>query len=124
MKTTAIILALFVSIASARAADDFKPHYWTTEHKIEVPALLIATGADAYFTDRNLESHGREYNPLARPFVGSRVSRCVYFPALSVLTVGGSWWLEKHHHERAANWLLRLQLGSETESAIFSGLPR
>ena len=112
-------LACLLLLASLASAQDRS--FWTPERKVEVPAFLAATATDAYFTNKNLSAGGTEHNPFTRSFTRTTASRVGYYSALSVATVGGAWLLDRKGHHRMANWLLRIQLGSEAGFAAYSG---
>lgn len=113
-----LVLAFFTDPCHAQD----KPSFWTTERKFEVPLFLAATGADAYFTNHNLAAGGTEHNPWTRVFTHTTGQRVGYYSGLAAVTVVGSYWLDRRGHHRAADWLLRIQLGSETGFAAYSGV--
>jgi hypothetical protein len=82
---------------------------------------LGTNGADAYFTNRNMNTrHFSEYDPLARPFTRSAA-------VLSIsqsFGVGGSLysesWLRSHHHKRWADALTAVQIAGHSCGAVVS----
>lgn len=64
---------------------------------------LGASGADAYFTNRNQQGpHAYELNPIARPFLKTTPSRVLYFSSGAALKITVPVLLRKRHHDRLA----------------------
>lgn len=83
---------------------------------------LAATGADAYYTNRNWESagHPHEINPIARPFVSTRGGRIAYFSATAALKIALPLELRKHGHPKLATVAAVLGIADNAEAAAVS----
>jgi hypothetical protein len=93
--------------------------FWTPQTIVTASALTAATGADAWATDRGFESgHWDEHNPLVPH---ARAGRLAYFSGTLAAGVAGAWLLHRYHHERLAQWAMRIQLGVEVQAAAWSG---
>lgn len=102
---------------------DAPSHHFAT--RASVSAWVTDAGAkafDAWGTDRTLSEGGRERDPIAKPFVGSRGGRIAYFGASLGLDIGGSYLLHRtgHHKlERILPWagaLMSFGYGAYTAS--------
>lgn len=48
---------------------------------------LGASGSDAYFTNRDMGRHFHENDPIARPFISSRMGAAAYFSATAAAQI-------------------------------------
>lgn len=77
---------------------------------LTIALQLAASGADAYYTDRNLSQDQsryvvREDNPVSRLFVQTRAGRVAYFSVTAGIKIALPQILRKHHHNRVARIL-------------------
>jgi len=81
------------------------------QSKTEVALQLLADGADAYATERNVAFRYQfhEADPVSRPFVTHGTPLlAAYFAADAGLKIGAEYWLTRHHHQKLAHvvgWL-------------------
>lgn len=113
---------VFVFLAATACAQvpDAPSHSLTTTDKVLLGGLVALNGADAWLTNQNMRSGGREDNPLARVFVsrGSGMT-AAYFAGATVLDV---WLVRKlnRHHPRIARAYLLSTIGLEGFCVISS----
>lgn len=82
---------------------------------------LASSGSDAYFTHRNaMTPRFHEYNPIARPFVGSTRGTVIYFGGGAALKIGAVCLLRKRGHQRFADALALAGIADNAGAAIFS----
>lgn len=93
-------------------------------------ALIGARGADAYFTDRNINHQpanwrGYETNPLQKPFVHGSAWLWSSQALQTAVTIEGAHLLRKHNHDHLADGLLIGDTALHVEGAIqsYKGLP-
>lgn len=79
---------------------------------------LAASGSDAYFTHRNLE-HGREDNPIVRPFVGNTSKQVIYFSSMAAMKIVIPHLVRKKH-SRMADVMAVAGIADNTEAAAWS----
>jgi hypothetical protein len=81
---------------------------------------LAASGADAYYTDRNAQYNDfREFNPIAQSCVRSRGARIAYFSATAGIKIAAPRWLRHRHHDRLAQWT---EIGGIVDSAASASI--
>jgi hypothetical protein len=112
----ALILFLVAGTAHAQAACPF----WAPWNRALVPTYLGLQTYDAWRTDHNLSGIGREDNPLARPFVGTRAGRVAYFSINAGLIVGGAWFAHRTGHRKIEKVILFFGIAEETQADIHS----
>ena len=82
--------------------------FWDTENKVLFATSFAAIGADFAVTRSNLQSGGKELNPLVRIFGKSTGALAANFAAEGVGTVGLSYFFHKtghHKMERAVTFV-------------------
>ncbi|HZQ24684.1 MAG TPA: DUF5658 family protein [Terriglobales bacterium] len=123
-KLVLITLALLAGMANAQDFVSSKKFalpdapgartFWTPENKIDFTIFAAQLTADAITTQRGLNQHYREVNPIARPFVTQGAAGEAAFSALSFgATVGAAYFLHKTHHDKAQRIAMRLLLAGE-----------
>ena len=93
------------------------------KHLLIVVLQLVASGADAYYTDKNqhLPRH-YELNPIARQFIGSRPSLIGYFGAQTALKLELPTLLRKRGHGRMAETVQAAAILDNASGATISKL--
>ena len=86
-------------------------------HALLICMQLLASGSDAYLTNRNAQYHGwQEHEPLSHPFVmGGSIERAGYFAVTAGLSVGIAELLDRHNHHPLA---LGLRAGQIAENGL------
>jgi hypothetical protein len=97
MKTLTMILVLLTaSVVWGQSLPEAPaPKFLNRETVTEISALTVLEAADA-FTSVDLEGHGyREFNPIARPFMHSRIGTAAYFTGSTAIAIGEGWFCHR-----------------------------
>jgi hypothetical protein len=116
-----IVLALLCgTVASAQGSRPEKKH-WSKHAVLLAVVQLAASGADAYYTNRNMQrNHGEELDPIERPFVHNPVTLTALFATEAAGTIYSSYWLRKHDHGKMADAGAASLIASHTYGAVYS----
>jgi|HubBroStandDraft_1064217.scaffolds.fasta_scaffold314239_1 hypothetical protein len=116
-----VVLALLCgTLASAQESRPEKKH-WSKHAVVLAVVQLAATGADAYYTNRNIQRyHGEELDPIERPFVHNPATLTALFATEAAGTIYSSYWLRKHDHGRMADAGALSLIASHAYGATFS----
>jgi hypothetical protein len=115
-----VVLALLCStLASAQSRPEKKR---CSKHAVLLAVVqLAATGADAYFTNRNMQrNHGEELDPIERPFVHNPATLTALFATEAAGTIYSSYWLRQHDHAKMADAGTASLIASHAYGATFS----
>lgn len=98
---TAFVINPYIS-----TRDLSNPHFWT-HSTIALTAIDgAAKTADSFFTRKNIDGGGNEYNPLARPFVHTTGVQIVSMATMFAAEVGGAYLLHRRRHDTVGHALL------------------
>jgi hypothetical protein len=102
------ILAILTT--SCFAQDSF----WTKERKVETTGIVAESIVDGYTTQRLINAHHTELNPLAAPMVNRGTAGQVAASALGVgAAVGVQYLLYRTGHRKASRWAGHIILVAE-----------
>jgi hypothetical protein len=88
-------------VSTATAARTFEPHkFWDKENGILFASNAALAGADFAVTRTNLQSGGRELNPLMRPFSHSTGGLAANFAGETAAVIGLSYFFHRAGHHR------------------------
>jgi hypothetical protein len=115
-----VVLALLGStLASAQSRPEKKR--WSKHAVLLAVVQLAATGADAYFTNRNMQrNHGEELDPIERPFVHNPATLTALFATEAAGTIYSSYWLRQRDHGKMADAGAASLIASHAYGAAFS----
>jgi hypothetical protein len=74
------------------------PQFWTPVTIALITIDAAAKAGDAYATRRNLDSGGKEYDPVARPFVHTPSAQVVATAALLAAEIAAAYCLHRRGH--------------------------
>jgi hypothetical protein len=88
-----------VAIDTSRRSSEAHP-FWDRENRILFSLTAAAATADFFVTRANLQSGGRELNPLTRPFAGSTPALATNFALETASVMGISYMFHKTGHHK------------------------
>lgn len=95
--------------------------FWDRQNKILLLAVAAGNAADFAVTRANLQSGGRELNPMVRPFGRSSAGLAVNFAGETVGVVGLSYFFHKTGHHKLERAVSMLNVAAST-TAVSYGL--
>jgi|SRR5271165_7405614 len=99
-----VVLALLCSTLASAQVSRPEKKTWSKHAVLLAVVQLAASGADAYYTNRNMQrNHGVELDPLERPFVHNPASLTALFATEAAGTIYSAYWLRKHDHAKMAD---------------------
>jgi hypothetical protein len=116
-----VVLALLCGTLAS--AQDTRPQKkrWSKHAVVLAVVQLAATGADAYFTNRNMQrNHGEELDPIERPFVHNPATLTALFATEAAGTIYSAHWLRQHDHGKMADAGAASLIASHAYGAAFS----
>jgi len=99
------------------------PHhqFWDRENKALFATSAAFTTADFFVTRANLQTGGKEFNPVTRMFGGSTAGLAVNFVGESVGVIGISYFFHKTGHHKLERAVSLVNIGSSA-GAVSYGL--
>jgi hypothetical protein len=89
------------SLVSAPAPQEAERHkFWDTKNRVLFAAVATFAAADFVVTRSNLQSGGRELNPLVRPLSGSTAGLAVNFAGETAGVIALSYFFHKTGHHK------------------------
>ncbi|HEV2401586.1 MAG TPA: hypothetical protein VGS27_31910 [Candidatus Sulfotelmatobacter sp.] len=88
-----------VEIDVPRRASEAHP-FWDRENRVLFSLAAAAATSDFFVTHANLQSGGRELNPLTRPFAGSTPALATNFALETAGVIGMSYLFHKTGHHK------------------------
>ncbi len=98
--------------------------FWDTENKLLFAGVAASNTADFVFTYQNLQSGGRELNPITRIFAGSTAGLAVNFFGETAATMGISYLFHKTGHHRLERAASAVDMAISMQAVIYSGTHR
>lgn len=95
--------------------------FWDRENRVLFSGVAASAIADFTVTRANLQSGGRELNPLTRVFSGSTAGLAVNFVGETAGVIGLSYFLHKTGHHRLERIAPLISFGAST-AAVSYGL--
>ena len=100
----------------------FSEHkFWDRENKVLFFTAAALNGADFAITHSNLQSGGRELNPIVRVFGRSTPGLAFNFAGETAGVVSVSYFFHKTGHHKLERWVSIINIGSSA-SAVSYGL--
>ena len=107
-------------IAPTPAGDHFgEHHFWDTQNIALFSAVGASSGADFAVTRSNLQSGGRELNPVVRLFGRSTAGLAVNFCGETVGVIGVSYLFHKTGHHRLERLASMVNIGVSAGAVSF-----
>jgi hypothetical protein len=86
--------------------------FWDKENTVLFSATAAFATADFFVTRANLQSGGRELNPLVRPFAGSTAGLAVNFAGETAGVIGLSYFFHQTGHHKLERLTSMVNLSS------------
>lgn len=103
--------------SSPRMAEQHK--FWDTKNKLLFSAVAGLSTADFFATHANLQSGGRELNPVTRLFAGSTAGLAMNFAGETAGIVGISYLFHKTGHHKLERATSMLNIGSSAGAVAY-----
>ena len=102
-----------------------QPHrFWDTHNTLLFAGVAAANSADFVVTRQNLQSGGKEMNPITRIFSGSTAGLAVNFAGETAATMGIAYLFHKSGHHRLERMTSAIAMSITTQAVIYSGTHR
>lgn len=113
--------ASHVAAPSLRAETTHK--FWDNQNRALFAGVVLSSAADFAVTRANLQSGGRELNPLVRIFGRSTAGLAVNFAGETAGVIGLSYFFHKTNHHRLERLTSMINIGASV-GAVSYGLAR
>src|SRR5437763_5562240 len=98
---------------------DSRHKFWDTQNCILFAAAAVSNGADFAVTRANLQSGGRELNPLVRVFGRSSAGLAMNFAGETVGVISLSYFFHKTGHHKLERAVSLVNIGSSTGTVAY-----
>ncbi len=98
--------------------------FWDTENKLLFAGVAATNSADFTLTYQNLQSGGKELNPLTRIFAGSTAGLAINFAGETAATMGISYFFHKTGHHRLERATSSAAMAISMQAVVYSGTHR
>ncbi len=93
--------------------------FWDTKNRVLFAAVAGVSTADFFVTRANLQSGGRELNPVTRMFSGSTAGLAVNFAGETAGIIGISYMFHKTGHHKLERWTSMLNVASSSTAVAY-----
>ena len=102
-----------------------RPHrFWDTQNTLLFVGVGAINSADFVVTRQNLQSGGKELNPVTRIFAGSTAGLAFNFAGETAATMGIAYLFHKSGHHRLERMTSAVGMSISTQAVIYSGTHR
>jgi len=110
---------------SAALPEAPQPHrFWDKGNTLLFVGVGAVNSADFVLTRQNLQSGGKELNPITRIFSGSTAGLAVNFAGETAATMGIAYLFHKNGHHRLERMTSAVAMTISTQAVIYSGAHR
>jgi hypothetical protein len=98
--------------------------FWDAENALLFTGVTAINSMDFVITKQNLQSGGKELNPITRIFAGSTAGLAVNFAGESAATMGIAYLFHRTGHHRLERMTSAVAMSISTQAVIYSGMHR